>query len=54
MPIKECAVTKPGVLLNANENRLDGAILSSLSSNPYNIGINPIRTDCVENKKNGE
>jgi len=50
MPVKECAVTKPGVFLNANKDRLDGALLNSLASNPYNIGINPIRNGCIENE----
>ena len=40
--IPECAITKPTEFLNANEERLDHNVLSSLSSNPYNLVINPI------------
>jgi hypothetical protein len=40
--IPECAITKPAEFLNANEDRLDHNVLSSLSSNPYNLAINPI------------
>lgn len=42
-PIETCEVTKQAVhFLNANENRLDTSLLSSLKSNPFNININPI------------
>jgi hypothetical protein len=41
--IPDCAITKQYDYLNANKNRMDATILSSLSSNPYNLAINPIR-----------
>jgi len=42
-PIEQCEVTRGGNYMNANEDRFDSSILSSLASNPYNININPIR-----------
>lgn len=41
--IPECSITKQYDYLNANKERFDSKVLSSLSSNPYNISINPIR-----------
>lgn len=38
--ISDCDVTRPAVPLPEND-RLDGAILGSLHSNPYNISVNP-------------
>jgi len=40
--IDPCEVTKTSDFLNGAENRLDSTVLSSLRSNPYNIGINPV------------
>jgi len=40
--IPACAVTKQTELLNGNENRLDPTTLSSLTTNPYNLNINPV------------
>jgi hypothetical protein len=40
--IPDCAITKQYDYLNANKDRLDPTTLSSLSSNPYNLPINPI------------
>lgn len=40
-----CELTRGGpVLPNANEDRLDAAVLNSLKTNPYNLSINPIGT----------
>ena len=47
--IEACEVTKTNTFLNGSENRLDGSVLSSLHSNPYNIGINPI-VECNLNR----
>ena len=41
--ISECSITKQYDYLNANKERFDSSILASLSSNPYNLSINPIR-----------
>jgi len=40
--IPECAVTKQFDYLNGNKDRLDPSTLASLSTNPYNLPINPI------------
>ena len=40
--IEDCEVTKRGDFLNGGADRLDGATLASLRSNPFNIGINPV------------
>lgn len=41
--IPGCSITKQYDYLNANKDRFDSKILSALSSNPYNLTINPIR-----------
>jgi hypothetical protein len=41
--IPKCAITHQYDFLNGNKNRLDASVLSSLSSNPYNLAINPIK-----------
>ena len=40
--IPKCSITHQYDYLNANENRLDPNVLSSLSTNPYNLQINPV------------
>lgn len=44
MSIDNCSITRPQVLNNAYENRLDSSLLNSLKTNEFDIRINPIRT----------
>lgn len=41
MPVDACQITKPPVMLNANENRLDPKTLTALKNNPYALSITP-------------
>jgi hypothetical protein len=43
--IPACAITKENDFLNGNENRLDPTTLSSLNTNPYNLRINPVKSN---------
>ena len=42
--IEDCSITRPQVLSNAYENRLDGSLLNSLKTNEFDIRINPIKS----------
>jgi hypothetical protein len=45
VPIEQCSITRPQVLNNAFENRLDSSLLESLKTNEFDIRINPIKSN---------
>lgn len=45
-PIEKCSITKPHMVANAYDNRLDGSLLEPLKTNDFDIRINPIKKEC--------
>ena len=45
--VEKCSITRPQILNNAYENRLDSSLLEPLKTNDFDIRINPIKSNCT-------